>query len=490
MRMNTKSVNWKVALLMAMLTLPGTSSAQQKVRYKLIDIGTFGGPASYLGDPGSGDSVMLNDAGVLVGRAATATPDPFCLDPDCFVAASFRWENGILTSLRGSAGGIGASGINPGGSIALNGNNGQIDPLLGGPELRGFVWRDGLLTDLGTLGAGVETAALYVNNAGQVVGMATISTDPDPSGFSFVVAPLHTFIWQNGVMKDIGTLGGPDALANSNCNNLRANLVTGLSILADLVTVHPYLWDNGKITDLGTLGGNFFGEAQCANNAGQVAGTSTLVGDATFHAFLWQNNVMRDLGTLGGDNSSAAWINVAGDVVGDADLPGADVTGLHHAFLWHHGMMTDLGTLGSTSHAIAMNANGQVVGQSRLGDPSSSLQHAFLSEKGGPMADLNNLISPNSPLELYTAEDVNDPGWIAGRGLPGGCDDIDACGHVFLLIPCDPAKGQDCSAVNAGTNGTVPNKRPGMSLRQARRTSTAGSLRQQANRMHVLPLRD
>jgi len=35
---------------------------------------------------------------------------------------------------------------------------------------------------------------------------------------------------------------------------------------------------------------------------------------------------------------------------------------------------------------------------------------------------------------------------VAGVGLPNGCDDFDACGHEFVLIPCDAAGCQD----NAG----------------------------------------
>lgn len=78
-----------------------------------------------------------------------------------------------------------------------------------------------------------------------------------------------------------------------------------------------------------------------------------------------------------------------------------------------------------------------MVGRSRLGAPDTELQHAFLWENGGPMIDLNTLIPPNSSLELYDAENINDRGEIAGRGLPPGCADKDVCGHAFLLIPCD-----------------------------------------------------
>ena len=84
-------------------------------------------------------------------------------------------------------------------------------------------------------------------------------------------------------------------------------------------TQDPFLWDNGKMMDLGTLGGTA-GWPWGLNKRGQVTGQSNLADDAHYHAFLWDRGMLKDLGTLGGDNSSARWINDAGEVVGRADL--------------------------------------------------------------------------------------------------------------------------------------------------------------------------
>ena len=126
-------------ILFAMLAIPdrltASSNAQQHRRYKLIDIGTFGGPASYLTDPGIGlGFLVLNDAGTLVGRASTSTPDPSCISPDCFLDHAFRWEHGVLTDLGTLPGGnfSEAHSVNAQGWIAIGGTNGTIDPLTGG----------------------------------------------------------------------------------------------------------------------------------------------------------------------------------------------------------------------------------------------------------------------------------------------------------------------------------------------------------------------
>ena len=97
------------SLLMAysLLTilLMSTSSAAQHRHYKFIDLGTFGGPASYFSNGFDG---ILNANGAAVGWADTATPDPFptfCFNPDCYVSHAFVSRNGVRTELSGLLGG-------------------------------------------------------------------------------------------------------------------------------------------------------------------------------------------------------------------------------------------------------------------------------------------------------------------------------------------------------------------------------------------------
>src|SRR5207253_11286060 len=70
--------------LLAALAMPVRLAAQRHIRYRVVDVGTLGGPNSSL--PGSFFEVIaaesLSRAGTFAGQADTATPDPFA--PNCF----------------------------------------------------------------------------------------------------------------------------------------------------------------------------------------------------------------------------------------------------------------------------------------------------------------------------------------------------------------------------------------------------------------------
>jgi probable HAF family extracellular repeat protein len=98
--------------------------------------------------------------------------------------------------------------------------------------------------------------------------------------------------------------------------------VVGLSNLPGDMTHHPFLWQNGVMTDLGTLPGDVFASAHGINTKGQVVGGS---GNASgnLRAFLWRDGVMTDLNTLNAGGSSlflllAEDINARGQITGFA----------------------------------------------------------------------------------------------------------------------------------------------------------------------------
>jgi probable HAF family extracellular repeat protein len=457
--MKSKTHQWLAvaALLTALsttLALTAQEHEREHHRYRLVDLGSFGGPVSYF--PNGFDGI-LNNRGMAAGWADTSTADPypsFCFNPDCFVSHAFQSQNGALTDLGALPNGASSNAvwITANGLIVGSSQNGQIDPLFSGfPEQHAVIWRDGAIKDLGTLPeGGYESVGFSGNNDGQVVGFA-LNTTPDPYSLAapgFLPTQTRAFLWREGRMHDLGTLGGNDAAAffvnnrhqitGQSYTNTTPNPTTGLP------TADPFFWERGQMTDIGSLGGTL-GNPTAFNDLGQVVGISNMAADLTFHPFLWsKERGLQDLGTLGGDNGETNWINNSGDVAGKADLPGPAPQS-HDAVLWrkHGAEKIDLGVLpgDSCSNAYYVNSRGQVVGTSENSDlcrvPTG--EHAFLWEDDGPMVDLNTLIPPGSSLQLTFAFAINDDEQIIGIGVPSGCspDNIDFCGHAYVLIPCD-----------------------------------------------------
>ena len=449
-----------LAFGLAALAMPIVASAQNSVNqntnakhhhYKLIDIGTLGGPNSFFNICGY-TCKIINSQGTAIAQADTSIPDPFSMVGfDFLVNHPVQLRNGILTDLGALPGTNSSlvSWINSLGWSAGLSENGITDPLTGFPETTAVLWKDGKIIDLGTLGGNASGAAA-VNNQGQVVGGA-LNGIPDlfPStfttgfifetyGFYFfpVATQSHAFLWQNGKMTDLGTLGGPNSVAWF-VNEL--GQVAGQSTIDSIPspttgvpTVDPFFWDHGKMVDVGNLGGTFSFVAGL-NNRGQLTGTMNLPGDSTYHAFFWDRGVLTDIATLGGDCGNANTINAAGEVVGWACNQGNQAV---FGYLWNRGLITNLGTVDGDQCSAAhdLNSNGQVVGESSPScfDPLLPATHAFLWENGGPMVDLNTLVPPGSLLDSAGGVAINDRGEITGdRVLPDGDT------HAFILIPCD-----------------------------------------------------
>jgi probable HAF family extracellular repeat protein len=446
-------------IVLAALAIPVQLSGQMNQNhkhhhYKFIDLGTFGGPTSR----NDGIYPPLNNQGMAIGAADTTTPDPFYpnFNPlilpggasDPYIFRAFESNNGELVALDSLPGGYSTwpTSISKNGLIAGTAITGALDPITGWPEETAVIWHRGKITDLGTLG-GYESGAGMVNSRGQVTGAAG-NAIPDPYSLFGLGTQTRAYLWEerNG-MQDIGTLGGPDAAAPF--INERGE-IAGFSYTSTMA-VDPFLWEpptqrqpNGRMIDLGTLGGTFGaeGDGMALNNRGQVVGGSNLAGDVFFHPFLWTKpGPMRDLGTLGGANGAANAINENGEVVGLADTVAST-----HGFLWRQGKMTDLGVLPGHcfSGASSINDKTQVTASSSPCDGSPD--HAVLWENGGPMVDLNDLVS-GADMTL-SGSYINDRGEITGIGTLANGDL-----HAFLLIPCDEqhpgVEGCDYSMVDA-----------------------------------------
>jgi probable HAF family extracellular repeat protein len=464
-----------VLTLFAGIAIPARPAAHKDQRrpkhhhYKLIDVGTFGGPGSGIFE----SQHLFTRNGTLVGWADTTTADPYspnCFNSDCLVEHGFQWRHGILRDLGAMLGvnNSQAQATNDHGLIVGNSENGLIDPYLNIPANDPVAWLDGEVFDLAAFG-GYQGYAFAVNESDQVTGVAT-NTVPDQ--YSFLGGTQsRAFLWEDGTVQDLGTLGGPDAFGQFINDN---GTVAGFSYTSSLPRpdgvppYDPFLWS--KKTGMRDLGN--FGGTQCnpyyLNDRGELVGNMNLTGDQSADPFLWDGKKLLDLGTFGGNFGQANWVNEAGAVVGVANYPD-NIT--YHAFFWRKGKkIKDLGTLAGDrcSWAEGMNEKGQVVGLSFArrgfcfwGAPNEEkeikAQHAVLWEDGS-IIDLNTQISPDSGLRLLIALEINDRGEIAGMGIPPGVKIKDSTfhSHAFVLIPCDEnhpdIEGCDYSLVDSAAD--------------------------------------
>lgn len=364
---------------------------------------------------------------LLVGNAQTAG-----------VTTAGRASSGTyeVTNLAGLGGTSSAGyGIDNRGWIA-----GTSD-LAGDQTQHAALWMDGSLTDLETLG-GPNSAVLWPvkDERGIVVGISQ-TAQPDPLGerwscSAFFPAATATgyqclgFVWQDGVMRPLPTLGGTNGFATG-VNNRGEIVGWAENTVHDSTCVAPQVlqfravvWKpSGGLIELPPLPGDTVSAATAINDRGQVVGISGICDRAVgrfsaIHDVLWQDGRPIDLGSLGG----IAWntpmaINEHGDVVGFSNVSAASGGGFAaHAFLWTaRDGIRDLGTLpgDSTSQALGINARGDIVGTSC--DANFNCR-AFLW-RDGVMTDLNTMVAPASEEILVSANDINDSGRITGQAF-------------------------------------------------------------------------
>jgi probable HAF family extracellular repeat protein len=139
--------------------------------------------------------------------------------------------------------------------------------------------------------------------------------------------------------------------------------------------VHAFLYSNGTMKDLGTLGGTP-SRAFGINARGQVVGSSDLANGGP-HAFLFSDGTMTDLGTLVAGSATtvsvAFGINDAGQVVGSSQIAGLSPP--NHAVLWQDGNIVDVNPPGWQTIGYAINNRGQIVGS---GSNPAGQGHGFL----------------------------------------------------------------------------------------------------------------
>jgi len=135
------------------------------------------------------------------------------------------------------------------------------------PNYHAILYRDGRLHDLGTLPGGLRSQAFDINDRWQIVGASE-------TGTLKIGNPEHPFLFQNGKMTDLGTLGASSGRALA-INN--GGLVVGDTGRTDQLRV-AFLYVSGKMLDLNDLtqvpAGWRLDTAQDINDIGQIVATA------------------------------------------------------------------------------------------------------------------------------------------------------------------------------------------------------------------------
>ena len=293
---------------------------------------------------------------------------------------------------------------------------------------------------------------LSINDNGQVVG-----TEP-----SQTTGNDMAFIWENG-MKSYIPVDPDNALWATDISNL--SVVTGVEF--DGMLAHPFYWQNGIKTFLKKDGA--FGEAKAINDSGKIVGylasdpmapwlsDGVLWKDAnelvdlekltpgdTFNIAVDINNSVKIVGNSGSSGSQQAFLWEEGQDIIELDSFPEDLTTTanainnldqvvgysldpigKYAFLWEQGVKMELVSPGDESVATAINDLSTVVGN--FSTESNTLACKW---ENGVMVDLNTLLPEGADWILIEAHDINNNGWIVGKGTnPDGEDH-----HGFLLI--------------------------------------------------------
>ena len=315
--------------LLTTIVVFGSVAANESIAatYRIQDIGTLGGSASYGYD--------INNRGQVTGTAQIAGDS----DARAFLYDGTMRDLTHPTKVRGTG-------------MAIN-DRGQVVGFMGGAFYPAHYSTPFLYdgeTHILTFVPWASTKAMGINVQGQVTGYS-VRYGRDYAELAY----------RDGVLNlEIFSLSTAGTAINEH------GVIVGFASPAahravQAIVARPFV-EGGSRQFLGTLGGRM-SQAKGINDLGQIVGSAETA-DLDVHAFL-HDGQMHDLGTLGGATSAAYDINALGQIVGDAST----ISGAEHAFLYttENGMV-DLNSLIATNsgweitNARAINDLRQITG--------------------------------------------------------------------------------------------------------------------------------
>ncbi|HEV8017759.1 MAG TPA: hypothetical protein VGP32_04275 [Steroidobacteraceae bacterium] len=320
------NLGWPSGVL---ITAAGATHGALYIPGKVTDLGTLGGANSGVEWP------IKNNHGLVVGISETATPDPLGETFSCaaFIPTNghtclpFLWQNGTLTALPLLGGNNGfATGVNNAGLAVGWAETATHDPTCVAPQVLQFEavqWGPaaGQKRVLAPFRGDSTSAATAINDAGEVVGISG-SCDVAVGAFS----AKHSLLWVDGHPIKLPTLGGAGWNTPMAINN--AGAVVGFSDLPGDVSggvltpnFQSFLWrpDSG-IVNLGMFAGDLLSEATGINDFGQIVGTS-FESNGSSRVYLWQGGTLYDLNTLVQPNAPL-YLLASGDINDRGEITG------------------------------------------------------------------------------------------------------------------------------------------------------------------------
>jgi probable HAF family extracellular repeat protein len=270
-----------------------------------------------------------------------------------------------------------------------------------GPRERALSWKDGVFTDLGTLG-GNFSEAYQTNNAGVIVGVSQ-----DAAGrYSAVV-------WEHGVIRPLPRLmpGADFGEGSARSINERGDIV-GYEFGN---AMHAALWPvTGGVADLGLLPGADYSSARGINRDGTIMGDSWPFSTFINRLTVWRGGTMSEIvlppgGRPVNNGATGQIFNDAGDFL--AEITVTDPFYFGRAIVFRNGVFETLAMLPNAqlelSQPLGLNEAGDVVG---MAFGPFNFEPVLWSRDG----TLTNLGGPGN-MTAGDAHGINNRGLIVGQ---------------------------------------------------------------------------